>query len=149
MELSLIRQVKTDNSTIGSLYIDGVFECYTLEDKDRGLSSQMPEALIKDMKVKGETAIPTGTYSIDMDTVSPRFSSSSSYKSIGGKLPRLVGVKGFDGVLIHIGNYPKDTDGCILVGTTKATDSIGNSKVAFNALYDKLKGANTITLVIQ
>lgn len=147
MELVLRRKIKGENFTIGELSIDGKFFCYTLEDKDRGLTDKMTLSEIESKKVKGETAIPTGTYKIDMNIVSPRFKkqgSKSQYLSIGNKLPRLLNVKGFDGVLIHIGNYIRDTDACLLVGSwyNESQGTISDSKNTFFELYDILKYAN-------
>ena len=73
MKLLLKRIAKQKTYTIGKLYIDGVYECDTLEDTDRGLSDDMSIAEIKKKKVYGQTAIPTGTYEINMDVVSPKF----------------------------------------------------------------------------
>lgn len=138
MELRLERNHKLNDYTIGDLYIDDIFYCNTLEDTDRGLTSSMTEQEINKIKIKGKTAIPTGKYKITLDIISPRFSNSSLYKSIDGKLPRLLNVPGFDGILIHIGNTPKDTDGCILVGYNKIKGQVLNSKDTFNGLYTKL-----------
>lgn len=138
MELRLERNHKLNDYTIGDLYIDNIFYCNTLEDTDRGLTSSMTEQEINKIKIKGKTAIPTGKYKITLDIISPRFSNSSLYKSIDGKLPRLLNVPGFDGILIHIGNTPKDTDGCILVGYNKIKGQVLNSKDTFNDLYTKL-----------
>jgi hypothetical protein len=64
----------------------------------------MSEDEIKSKKIYGETAVPTGTYKIDMSTVSPKFKNRSWARPYEGKVPRLINVKGFDGVLIHPGN---------------------------------------------
>ena len=138
MHIFVKRIIKGDNFTIGKLSINGTFFCYTLEDKDRGLAN---------IKIKGATAIPTGTYKVDMETISPKYASrgsSSQYASIGNVLPRLVGVKGYEGILIHIGNYVKDTEGCILVGSyyNKENGTISDSKNTFFELYEMLSDAH-------
>lgn len=143
MELKLKRNYKLSDYTIGDLYINNIFYCNTLEDTDRGLNSSMTKQEIDTIKIKGKTAIPTGKYKITLDIISPRFSNSSLYKSIDGKLPRLLNVPGFDGILIHIGNTPKDTDGCILVGYNKIKGQVLNSKDTFNDLYIKLLEAKS------
>ena len=153
MELFLERKHKKSNYTIGNLYIDGKLFCNTLEDKDRGLTCNMVETQIKSLKVYGETAIPTGSYTINMNTVSPKFKSRSWAKPYGGKLPRLLNVKGFEGVLIHVGNTIKDTLGCIIVGENKVKGQVINSTVTFNKLMKVLLEASlkgeTITLTIK
>lgn len=127
MKLLLKRLHKTNNSTIGELYVDGKFECYTLEDKER------------EVKIKAETAIPKGTYIVGI-TLSNRF------KRL---LPILINVPNFEGVRIHSGNSNHDTEGCILVGTTRSEDFIGNSRLAFEKLFKKMQLAKDITLTIE
>jgi Family of unknown function (DUF5675) len=119
MQLKVVRQIFTQNSTIGQLYVDGQFECYTLED------------VVRPEKVYGETAIPAGLYAVTIN-VSARF---------GTRLPLLQNVPEYTGVRIHPGNTKADTLGCILVGQTKSTDSIGASRAAFAALMPKLEAA--------
>lgn len=119
MELKVIRELFTGKSTIGSLEVNGNFECFTLEDVPRKV------------KVKSETAIPEGRYQVIIDK-SVRF---------GVMMPLLVNVPGFAGVRIHPGNTNADTDGCILLGQTKAKDFIGNSKKAYKAFFAKLDAA--------
>lgn len=136
MNIYIRRNAKRETYTIGALEIAGQKVCDTLEDKDRGLTDRQPEDVIKRIKVHGETAIPTGTYRVDMDCVSPRFGSVAFYKQVcGGKLPRLVDVKGFVGVLIHAGNTAADTHGCILVGQNKEVGKVLNSRDTFEHLY--------------
>jgi len=127
MKLTLKRLHKTEHSTIGELYIDGKFECYTLEDVER------------EVKIKSETAIPKGTYIVGI-TLSNRF------KKL---LPILLNVPNFEGVRIHSGNTNHDTEGCILVGTTRSNDFIGNSRLAFEKLFKKMQLAKNITLTIE
>ena len=114
--------------TIGKMYIDGVYECYTLEDVVRNGS-----------KVIGKTAIPTGEYKIIIDK-SVRFKQD---------MPHILNVPNFTGVRIHAGNTSADTDGCILLGTTwSGKDFIGNSKSAYKKFFDKLKQAKTAKIII-
>lgn len=153
MELNLKRRYKGDGYTIGTLTIDGKYFCDTLEDRDRGLDQSMTEANIRHIKVKGATAIPTGTYRIDMRTVSPRFKARCWARQFGGIVPRLVGVKGFVGVLIHPGNTAADTEGCILVGENKVKGQVVYSTVTYfrlvRAMLDAANKGETVTITIQ
>ena len=137
MELKLIRKEKEANYTIGDLFVNGILFSQTLEDKDRGLTQDMPLEEIKAKKVYGKTAIPTGTYDIDMNTVSPKFKDRSWAKPYGGKLPRLIGVKGFDGVLCHPGNTSESTSGCLLVGKNSIKGMVTDSTRTFHTLMSK------------
>ena len=137
---------------IGKLYIDGEYFCDTLEDKDRGLNQNMSPDEIKRIKVKDKTAIPTGTYKVTLNIVSPKFSKYPFYKEVcGGRLPRLLDVPGFDGILIHVGDGykgPDLTSGCILVGENKIVGGLLNGKETFKALYKRLKEADNIEITI-
>lgn len=148
MKLLLTRTEKNKHSTMGILSIDGIFFCNTLEDADRELKQTDPIEHIEDVKVFGETAIPTGTYKVDMNTVSPKFKDREWAKPYGGKLPRLVAVPGFEGVLIHIGNSQQDSLGCVLVGE-KSGDKLINSTKTFKQLMNVLtKTKEDITITI-
>lgn len=140
MELTLNRIYRGPSYTIGKLYIDDKYFCDTLEDVDRGLTDKMTLTEILKIKKPSETAIPSGTYNITLDVVSPRFSTKAFYRQVcNGKLPRLLNVKGFDGVLIHSGNTEKDSSGCILVGQNKVKGKVINSQETFKKLYKILK----------
>lgn len=152
MKLLLKRIAKKPAYTIGKLYIDGQYFCDTIEDKDRGLTQNMSSDAIKRIKVANQTAIPIGTYKVTLGTVSPRFGSKDFYKknANGGKLPRLLNVPGFDGVLIHCGNTAEDSSGCVIVGRNKAVGKVLESKETFIKLYKTLQSAKdeiTITVV--
>lgn len=138
MKLKLDRKYKLPEYTIGKLYIDGEYFCDTLEDTDRGLACDTPFQEILKKKVYGKTAIPTGTYKITMNVVSPRFKDRTWAKPYQGKLPRLIDTIGFEGVLIHVGNSPEDTLGCILVGKNTIKGKITNSTSTFHSLMKKL-----------
>lgn len=128
MKLQLKRKIFTPKSTIGELFIDGVFFCYTLEDVDRGLNQSDNIATIMVKKVFGVTAIPAGTYSVIVDM-------SNRFKKL---MPLIKDVKGFAGVRIHTGNYPEQTEGCLLVGTQYGPDKVIDSRTAYNALFERL-----------
>lgn len=142
MKLVLDRKWKKDGYSIGRLYIDGELFCNTLEDKDRGLTKDMPASRIKVLKVKDKTAIPTGTYAVTLRIQSPKFKNYKAYEFCDGYLPRLCQVPGFDGVLIHIGNTAADSSGCILVGENRKVGQVVNSTATFQKLYKRLKAAD-------
>jgi hypothetical protein len=121
MQLKLTREQYRPDSTVGHLFVDGAFECFTLEDG------------IRTHKVHGRTAIPAGTYRVTVED-SPRFKR---------KLPRLHEVPNFTGVLIHAGNTAAHTEGCILVGQqwTPGQEAIGASRLAFEAIFPKITDA--------
>ena len=142
MKITLQRKYKKSDYTIGKLFINDTYFCDTLEDKDRGLNSEMPESKIASNKIHGQTAIPTGEYIINMNTVSHKFKDRSWAKPFGGKLPRLLNVKGFEGILIHVGNTAKDSLGCILVGRNNVKGKVTESTATFNNLMRKLLQAS-------
>ena len=143
MILKVERKWKKSTYTIGRLYIDGVYFCNTLEDKDRLLKKEYSVQFIKANKVYGETAIPSGTYRVDMNTVSHKYAAVAWYKKIcSGKMPRLLEVPGFDGILIHPGNTALDTLGCILVGKNTKVGQLTDSRATFEELYKRMKAAS-------
>ncbi len=89
--------------------------------------------------------IPDGTYLINL-SYSPTFSKKYPYTVVlGGKVPEIVGVSGHFGLRIHVGNYPSDTKGCILIGTAGTDSSVLNSSLAYRqfcALLQKFRVAN-------
>ena len=135
--LQLERIEKQKKYTVGRLEAGGM-KIDTLERWDGGIKSTSDLIDIYIMKKK-KCAIPSGTYRIVL-TCSARFSSRSFYKNYSlGLLPRLVGVKGFEGVLIHCGNTVLDTAGCILVGEICGHGILKNSRVNYIKLFRLLK----------
>lgn len=122
MRLTLKRTTFTTQSTIGELFVNGIRQCFVLEDIVR-----KPGAA----KVPGKTAIPAGTYPVTI-TYSNRFRQL---------MPLLGNVPGFAGIRIHSGNTAADTEGCLLVGTTQSKDFVGNSRAAYAVLYAAIKNA--------
>lgn len=129
MNLELKRIAQKPTHTIGRLYIDGVYFCDTLEDPVRAPG----------IKIAGQTAIPAGTY-IVKNTISPRFRR---------ELPRLYDVPGFDGILIHRGNTPADTSGCILVGENTQVGKVLNSTKYEQELVRRLLGITNAKITIS
>lgn len=134
MEILSVRNIFTDKSTISNVFVDANPFCYFLEDFDRGLTDSMTIAEINKIKVFGLTSIPYGRYKVIV-TKSERFSKMAGKEVY---LPLLLNVKGFDGVRIHTGNKPEDTEGCLLPGTDKDVDFVKNSRTAFLKLNDKI-----------
>ena len=142
MKIKVERRWKKATYTIGRLYIDGLYYFNTLEDTDRGLRQTDPLSYIKTRKVAGETAIPSGIYRVTMNVTSPKYSASAWYwKICQGKVPRLLDVPGWEGVLIHTGNNALQTAGCLLVGKNTKVGKLTDSKACFKHLYGLMKDA--------
>lgn len=135
---------------IGHLYIDGEYYCDTIEDIDRGLSDVLTVEQNRKRKVKSQTAIPVGTYSVTLSVVSGKFVQKEYYKNFcQGKLPRLLNVKAFDGILMHRGVTEASSAGCIILGYNKVVGQVVDSQKAFETVYKKLKTAkDAITITI-
>lgn len=149
MRLLLERIAKTDKYTIGNLYIDGEWFCNTLEDTDRNLTQNMSLEEIRKLKIYGQTAIPIGTYKINMSVVSPKFKSRAWAKPYNGMIPRLENVPGYEGVLIHPGNSADDSIGCILVGYNTVKGQVLRSQDTFHKLMNVLTKGKDISITIQ
>lgn len=140
MEAVLERAWKRDTYTIGRVFIDGKWFSESLEDPDRGLTQDMPLEEIKRRKVYGETAIPTGTYTVKM-TWSPK------YKRM---MPEVLNVPGFSGIRIHSGNTEKDSLGCILLGRNTKVGMVTESRKTckeFERLLEAAGGECKLTIV--
>ena len=131
MELRLERKYRNNNYCIDKLYINGKYFSDVLEDPDRELTDTMSLEEIKKIKIKGNTCIPYGTYNITI-TYSPRFKKN---------LPLLNNVKGFDGIRIHSGNKPQDTEGCLLPGFNKVKGQVIDSRVTTDKLIAQIQQA--------
>lgn len=131
MKIEVRRVAKRETYTIGRLSIDGRYICDTLEDRVRP----------RGVKEWGETAIPPGTYRVTMSAISPRFSRRRAYQWCHGRLPRLLRVPGFEGILIHAGNTHEDTAGCLLVGENKVVGKVTNSMATLKKLWAILEEA--------
>lgn len=134
MDISLIRTTFLSDRTIGALHINDRLFCDTMEPA-------------RSRKIYG--LIPQGEYTITLNVQSPRFLQSATYKSINARLPRLLNVQGRDGILIHPGNYPEDTKGCILVGQLAPSTNLQNSRNTFFQLYRLMQQASSRGEVIR
>lgn len=138
MKIEITRKHFLPTCTVGELVVDGEFLGLTIEDTVRQIAEQPVSA----WKIPGVTAIPVGTYPVKI-TMSNRFKKP---------LPLLIGVEGFEGVRIHTGNSSKDTEGCIIVGSTwdGKSDWVGGSRVAFEKLMEAIESSTaecTLTIV--
>lgn len=126
------------------MYIDGEWFCNTLEDKVRDINRN-GRFDNGEKKVYGETAIPYGTYEITLDVVSPKFSKYEFYMDVcDGRLPRLLNVPHFEGILIHVADGHRGADlleGCIGVGYNRIKSGLLNGKEVFRGLYKKMSRA--------
>lgn len=130
MKLSLHRERSNNETTIGKLYVNGVFECSTLEDEYRK------------EKVAGETRIPEGNYEIKKRVVLSGL--TQKYRKRFDWFDfhlMLQDVPNFNYVYIHVGNNHKHTDGCILVGQDSGGWEVWNSVDTFKPLYQKISNA--------
>jgi hypothetical protein len=109
MKIKIVREILNDTETLGTMFINDKFFAYTLEDRDRGLKSADTLADINKKKIKGVTAIPSGTYKI-------KLSVSNRFKRL---MPEVLDVKGFAGVRIHGGNTHLNTEGCPLIARNR------------------------------
>ena len=135
MEIIVNRIFKASTYTIGELSVNNKYLCDTLEDRVRPTGE----------KVYGETAIPSGTYTVTL-------SYSNRFKKT---MPEILNVPNFSGIRIHCGNSSKDTEGCLLVGKWdgKTENWISDSKNSYNKLYSLLEEAfnkkENITITIK
>ena len=133
MKLTVVRTQFGKDATNGILLVDGIFECFTLEDQ------------YQEVKVMHETCIPEGTYDIKFRTVG---GFHERYKGKYGQahhgMLHLQDVPNFTYILIHAGNTDEHTSGCLIVGETQqdldiSDDGfIGHSGKAYSKLYDKV-----------
>ena len=129
MTLLVLREPSSSTTTLGCLFVDGVWFAFTCEDVVR----EVPGQPVSAWKVQGQTAIPAGTYPVVLSH-SPRF---------GRTLPEVRSVPGFTGVRIHAGNTAADSEGCLLVGFERGAERILKSRPALEALMARLHEAQT------
>lgn len=142
MKLLVDRAWKKETYTISRLFVDGKRFYEVLEDKDRGLKQTDSIGYILSKKMYLETAIPSGTYIVRMDVVSPKYAAVKWYRDLcGGRMPRLENVPGFEGILIHPGSTALDTSGCIICGKNTIKGRLTSSRDTFKELYGMMDAA--------
>ena len=140
MQLRVDRIESDNESTLGRLYIDDRFQCWTLEDQYRA-----------GPKVKGETRIPAGVYQLKLRTEGgfhAQYTETNRTKfgpDWHKGMLNVTDVPGFEFILIHVGNSHDDTQGCLLVGQGKTKVDgfhyVSGSRPAYEALYPKVRDA--------
>lgn len=139
MRLRLMREPSIGGLTLGVLFVDGRFECFTVEDQIR----EVPGQPVASWKVPAKTAIPEGRYHVVI-TESARFKR---------RLPLLLDVPGFAGIRFHTGNTIEDTEGCILPGRRRTPRGVAESRLAFDPLFTKIDTAlsrgDTVSIAIE
>ena len=128
-ELTLNRKWYTAKSTIGELLINGTFFCFVLEDVCRDLNRDGDLNDPGEKKVQNQTCIPSGRYQVIIDN-------SARFKR---PMPHVLNVPGFEGIRIHNGNTAADTDGCLLLGSTRSADFVGSSVDTFTRFFIRLR----------
>ena len=131
MESKIIRVAQGKQSTLSQLYIDGIFQCYLLEDK------------IREVKIASQTAIPTGIFELKLNTWGAK---NADYKKAFGKLHQgmieICGLPNFNFVYIHTGNTIQETAGCPLCGFgfqfADGDYQVSQSVAAYKMIYPKL-----------
>lgn len=119
MKITVVRQILGKDATIGEMFIDGEHICFTCEDA------------VRPIKIAGITAIPAGIYKVIMTF-------SNHFQKV---LPLLLNVPNYEGVRIHSGNTPADTEGCLIVGLTHIDNAVQQSRDAMAELMPKLNNA--------
>jgi hypothetical protein len=135
LQLDVIRTQFGKDATNGMLFIDGIFECYTLEDQYQAV------------KVMHETCIPEGVYDIEFrKTGGFHAKYSERYKNAHYGMLHIQNVPNFTYILIHSGNTDEHTSGCLIVGETQQdldmneSGFIGHSGTAYKKMYTKVAG---------
>ena len=133
MNIKLLRFSQKKYATTGMLFMDDTFHCFTLEDVHR------------EIKVPGKTRIPAGRYKISLANwgdMNARYLKKFGEEFHKGMLI-LHDVPNFTGILIHMGNTPEHTEGCILVGSTANPElgTITSSEEAYRRIYPPIRDA--------
>lgn len=131
MQTKIIRIAEGKQSTLSQLYINDIFQCYLLEDK------------IREVKIPKQTAIPTGNYTLRLNTWGGM---NAEYRQKFPKLHKgmieINGLPNFSFVYIHIGNTYRQTAGCPLCGfnfeLVNGDYQVLRSKDAYQMIYPKL-----------
>lgn len=134
MTVEIVRLERNETVTHGFVKV------YDEGDPDKVLMTcHSLEPRVRSEKIWGKTAIPPGEYRV-------QFSWSNKFK---GQMPYLMDVPNFSGVMIHVGNYARDTQGCILVGDSYGNSCVNNSRVTFNRLMTIIRYQQVKVVIVQ
>ncbi len=122
MKVDIYRKVETSKAITGEFWLDGLMECYYLEPSR--FTPYYP----------GHPCIQAGAFRVVL-TMSPH---------LGYICPEVLCVPGRTAIRWHIGNYPKDVLGCCVVGTEGGENCVVHSRIAFDALMEKLRGNEVV-----
>lgn len=136
MKTRIVRVAEGKQSTLSHLYIDGIFQCFLLEDK------------IRQVKIKGKTAIPEGVFNLRLNTWGGMNKIYiPKYGPLHKGMIEIADLPTYDAVYIHIGNTIEQTAGCPLVGLSyikKDGDfQVLQSVDAYKQIYRRLLAAAT------
>jgi len=131
INLLLIRDTFSDLSTLGELFLNGERMCDTLENP--WLDNQ-----------KNISCIPAGIYDVRL-----RLARESATRDYLHLLIQDVPNRSF--ILIHRGNFPSQTQGCVLVGLGSQQNAVNNSVLAMDLLIKEIVnlGGENIKLIIK
>jgi len=133
MKITVKREFFSDTETLGTMFINDKFFCYTLEDYDRKLKQNQSSSEIAQEKIYGKTAIASGDYRVIL-------SISNRFKRL---MPEVLNVKGFAGIRIHGGNTHLNTDGCVLVTKNRFVDKLSTFGKIRNWIQGTMEGQLT------
>lgn len=136
MELKVVREEFNLDQTVGKLYANGIFICYTIEDRDRGLTNDMDASEIKRIKIAHKTAVNYGRYRVIL-------SYSNKLKRY---LPLMLDIRSWVGCRLHRGSTPNSSSGCICLGMerkiVKGVVKLDKIKEAEKKVIDMLEAIN-------
>lgn len=145
VHIEVLRYSDDGETTLGLLYIDGSFYCYTLEDTYR------------EVKIPGKTRIPAGSYKVDF--IKEETSLTLLYRKTRDWFDyhlEIKNVPGFVGVYIHNGGTSADTEGCLLIAdgitANDTVKTLTNSRQTYEEFYKliggKLRNNTTVNITI-
>ncbi len=117
--------------TLGAFFVDGQFECFTLEDEARTV------------KIAGETRIPRGRYEIKLQKIGRLHDKyKEKFQAEHQGMLALQNVPNFEGVMLHMGATTEHTAGCpLLADTAMSSGALANSQQAYKRVYSKIAPA--------